>query len=617
MPLCMNWLKTNFMKDSFMNESPSRELRFRATAASIGVAIGSAVIVHSRASSYEAMEEKNIEPDMVEPEIERFRHVLETTRQEIITLQRQIRDKFGSREIDIFDAHLMIVDDQLLNNEVIERIRNEHLNAETAYKRTIKRYVDALQVMPDSYIKERADDVKDIASRIINHLSTDVRPAFLHSDEPHIIVALDLTPSETAMLNRETILGMAVVTGSTISHSAILARSMQLPALVGLPMEAYEAIRQAEKPQVILDGGGGEIIINPTPETVMHYQERIEQNRDFKARLSAEKNLPAETVDGHRIRLMANLGSMEEIDGITNSGASGIGLFRTEYMFMNKDSLPTEEEQYRTYCELARRMPDVPLVVRTLDIGGDKLDSHIDSVVESNPFLGLRAIRLCLKSRRDLFRAQMRAILRASAHGDIRIMYPMISCAEEVREIQEFVGGLMRELTGEGHDFNRGIKTGIMIEVPAAALLAHTLAPMVDFFSLGTNDLIQYTMAIDRTNERVSYLYQPTHPAVLELIQRTVAAGHDHRVETAICGEIAGNPLYTPLLVGMGVEELSMNPGSVGAIRRVIRRLDQREAEIATAKALRCSTAEDALNISLQLLRQAAPDIAELVAPRL
>jgi phosphotransferase system enzyme I (PtsI) len=598
-----------------MSNSLFQELKFRGIPASAGVAIGNAVIVHSRTSSYEDMKEKTIEPAMAEAEVERFKHVLDTTRQEIIAMQRQIRNKFGSREIDIFDAHLLIVDDQMLKNEVVERIRNEHLNAETAYKRTIKRYIDALLVMPDSYIKERADDIKDVASRIINHLSTSDKPAFLYSAEPHIIIAMDLTPSETAMFNRETILGMAVVTGSTISHSAILARSMQLPALVGLPLEAYEAIRRAGEPQVIIDGATGDIIINPAPETMTRYRERIEQNHDFEIRLSAEKNLPVETLDGHRIKLMANLGSADEIDGITHSGAAGVGLFRTEYMFMNRDTLPTEEEQYHTYSELTRRMPDAPLVVRTLDIGGDKLASHIDAMVEANPFLGLRAIRLCLKARKDIFRTQMRAVLRASAHGDIRVMYPMISCTEEVREIQELVKELMRELTAEGHAFNRNIKTGIMIEVPAAALLAYTLAPMVDFFSLGTNDLIQYTMAIDRTNDRVSYLYQPTHPAVLELIQRTIAAGRDHRIETAICGEIAGNPLYTPLLVGMGIEELSMSPGSIGVIRRVIRKLNKREAEVAVSKALRGSTAEDALEISLKMLRQAAPDIAELVMP--
>ncbi len=417
------------------------------------------------------------------------------------------------------------------------------------------------------------------------------------------------------MFNRETILGIAVVTGSTTSHSAILARSMQIPALVGLPIEAYEMIRQAGEAMVIIDSGFGEIIINPLPETIAQYKKRIEQNRDFEIQLSAEKNLPAQTTDGHPIRLLANLGSADEMDEITHSGASGVGLFRTEYMFMNKDTLPTEEEQYRIYRDLTRRMPNAPLVVRTLDIGGDKLDSHIDATIEANPFLGLRAIRLCLKSRPDIFRTQMRAILRASVHGDIRVMYPMISCTEEVHEVQALEAELMKELAKEGYEFNREIKTGIMIEVPAAALIAYSLASMVDFFSLGTNDLIQYTIAIDRTNDRVSYLYQPTHPAVLELIQRTVAAGRENNIETAICGEIAGNPLYTPLLVGMGINELSMSPGSLGIVRRVIRKLDKREAELAVAEALRCTTAEDALAISLRLLRKVAPDIAELVLP--
>ncbi len=598
-----------------MSDSTTQELRFRAIAASAGVAIGKAIIVHSRSTSYDDMEEKVVEPSMVEGEVERFKYAIELTRQEIIAMQRQIRDKFGSKETGIFDAHLMIVEDQLLSNEVIERIRNAHESAETAYKHTIKRYVNALQAMSDSYIKERADDIKDVASRVINQLSNAEKPTFLYTSEPRIVVALDLTPSETAMFNRETILGVAVVTGSTTSHSAILARSMQLPALVGLPHEAYEAVRAAVEPTLIIDGNFGEMIINPTQETIAQYRERMALDRNFELELTREKNLPVNTVDGHQIKLLANLGHAEEVKGIADSGASGVGLFRTEYMFMNTETLPTEEEQYRTYRELAQALPGAPVVIRTLDIGGDKLASHIDAVVESNPFLGLRAIRLCLQARRDIFRTQMRAILRASAHGDIRVMYPMISCAEEVREIQEFVDDLKRELTLEGIDFNRDIKTGIMIEIPAAALIAYTLAPMVDFFSIGTNDLIQYTIAIDRTNDRVAYLYQPTHPAVLELIQRTIAAGRNHQIETSICGEIAGNPLYTPLLVGMGIDELSMSAGSIGVIRRVIRKLEKREAEIAVAEALRSNTAEEALNVSIRLLRKAAPDIAELVVP--
>ncbi len=595
-----------------MDDLPRMEIKFRAVSASHGIGIGKAVIVHSRASSYDMLEEKSILPSEVDEEIERFKDALKTTREEMIEMQRQFRDKFGSKEIEIFDAHLMIVDDQMLNNEVIDRIRRENLNAETAYKRTINRYVTALMAMSDSYIRERVDDIRDVASRLINHLSLTERPLILPEGEPRIVVAIDLTPSETALFNREQILGMAVVTGSTTSHTAILARSMQLPALVGLPHEAYDTIRDNHDPLVIIDGNIGEIIINPNPETLEVYQGHIDQGKEFERQLEAEKNLPAQTADGFKIKLLCNLGNALEIGSVIHSAAGGIGLFRTEYMFMNTETLPSEEEQYRIYRDLTLQMPDQPLVIRTLDIGGDKLESHIDATVEANPFLGLRAIRLCLHSRQDIFRTQLRAILRASAHGDIRIMYPMISCVEEVREINGLVEELKKELIREGSDFNRDLKTGIMIEVPAAAMVAYSLAPLVDFFSIGTNDLIQYTIAIDRTNDRVSYLYQPTHPAVLELIQRTISAGNDHDIETSICGEIAGNPLYTPLLVGMGINELSMSPGLLGVIRRVIRNLNKKEAEIAVAEALRANTAEEALQISVALLRKATPDIAEL-----
>lgn len=589
-----------------MDAQSRPELKFQAIAASPGIAIGPAFLIPPRISSYDGVTEWKIPPNQIDQELARFAQSLEISRQEVVYMQQRVQDKFDSREAGIFDAHLLIIDDQMLNTEV-KTLIERGVNAEAAYKRIIARYINAIETMADGYIRERAHDIKDIASRVIANLNQKERAILEQPDTQHIIISHDLTPSETALMNRKMILGFAVETGSTTSHTAILARSMQMPAIVGLPREAFSQIGNGSP--TIIDGNSGELIVNPTQKTIDYYQQRIGVAHDLAIELDGERDFVVETTDHHQIKLLGNLETPEDFGAVVQAGASGIGLFRTEYMFINTGSLPTEDEQYEIYRNLTQHMPDLPLVIRTLDIGGDKLESRIDSTLEANPFLGLRAIRLCLKSRKDIFRAQLRAILRASAHGDIRIMLPMISCVEEVVEVKEYLGTLMRELETENIAFNQDIKLGIMIEVPSAALIANLLAPLVDFLSIGTNDLIQYSIAIDRNNDRVAYLYQPTHPAVLELIQRTVTAAHKHGIKVSVCGEMAGNPLYTPILVGMGVHELSMSACSVGIVRRVIRKLNKKNAEQAVAQALNCATAEDALKIFTNLLRRSASDV--------
>lgn len=594
-----------------MNVNP-HELKFQAVAASPGIAIGQAFIILPQVSSYENVLERAIPESQIDSEIERFNRALEQCRQQIINMQQRVQDKFDSREAGIFDAHLLIADDQILNDEV-KTLIGKGVNAEAAYKRVITRYVNAIESIPDSYIRERANDIKDIASRVINNLTRESTPVVKPPDTPHIVIAHDLTPSETALMDRKTILGFAVETGSTTSHTAILARSMQMPAIVGLPHEAFTEIKNGS--MIIVDGGNGELFVNPAQETLDFYRERIALEHNFAISLAGERSLPAQTTDNYEVKLYGNLETAEDLSAIIESGAGGVGLFRTEYMFINTAVLPSEDKQYQIYSDLARRIHGAPLVIRTLDIGGDKLESRIDATMEANPFLGLRAIRLCLKSRIDIFRAQLRAILRASIHGDIRVMFPMISCVEEVIEIKSFVAKMMSELKSENIAFNQDIKLGIMIEIPSAALIAEKLAPLVDFFSIGTNDLIQYSIAIDRNNDRVAYLYQPTHPAVLELIHRTVCAARNHGIAVSICGEMAGNPIYTPLLVGMGVHELSMGPNSIGIIRRIIRMMNKKDAETAVAKALKCTTAEEALKVSAGILRSIAPDMVGLGMP--
>lgn len=592
-----------------MDAKSRSELTLQAIAASPGIAIGPAFLIPPRISSYDSVTEWEVSPNRIDQEVARFERSLELTRQEVIYMQQRVQDKFDSSEAGIFDAHLLIIDDQMLNAEV-EALIKRGVNAEAAYKRIIARYINAIETMSDGYIRERAHDIKDIASRVIGNFNQKERAILEQPDTPHIIITHDLTPSETALMNRKMILGFAVETGSTTSHTAILARSMQMPAIVGLPHENFSKIKNGAL--TIIDGNNGELIINPKQETIDYYQQRIGLAHDLAIELAGERDLVVETTDHHQIKLLGNLETPDDFAAVAQAGASGIGLFRTEYMFINTGSLPTEDEQYKIYRDLVLRMPDAPLVIRTLDIGGDKLESRIDSTLEANPFLGLRAIRLCLKSRKDIFRTQLRAILRASAHGDIRIMLPMISCVEEVIEVKEYLGTLMTELKTEGIAFNQEIKLGIMIEVPSAALIADLLAPLVDFLSIGTNDLIQYSIAIDRNNDRVAYLYQPTHPAVLELIQRTISAAHKHGIKVSVCGEMAGNPLYTPLLVGMGVHELSMGARSIGVIRRVIRKSNKKDMEVAAAQALICSTAAEALKISSNLLQRTVSDVVSV-----
>jgi phosphotransferase system enzyme I (PtsI) len=402
----------------------------------------------------------------------------------------------------------------------------------------------------------------------------------------------------------------AIETGTNTSHTAILARSMEIPAVVGIPGEIFATLNNDD--EIIVDGYIGTVITNPSQKTKELYKMKAEEEGRFYIDLIRESRLRPETVDGFTIQLASNIETINDIQAAKKFGTCGVGLFRTEYMYLNSNRLPSEDEQYETYKKLILDMNGEPVVVRTLDIGGDKLDQNISSHVEQNPFLGLRAIRLCLRERRDLLRTQLRAILRASAYGNLKIMFPMISCVEEVQEAKEFMDEIKEELAGLKIDHNTHIETGIMIETPSAALMAEKLAKIVDFFSIGTNDLVQYTMAIDRSNEKVAYLYHPANPAILELIKRVVDAARRNNIWVSLCGQMAGNPKYTPLLVGMGIHELSMSPISLGAVRRIIRKLTMHEAEKAVEEALKCSTADEALEVSLELLQKISPDITEL-----
>ena len=593
-----------------MPDSRSKEKVYHGIGASPGIAIGKVLLIKEHSTSYVKPAEVKIKSKDVDAEIDRFDNALDKTRNELEDLQKRVQNKLHANEASIFDAHLLIVDDQMLQHEVQDNIRNHLVGAECAFFKTMERYVTAISVMQDDYIKERVADIKDVASRILSNLQETNRPALDHLEGMRIIIAHDLTPSDTVMLDRDKVQAFAIESGSNTSHTAILARSMQIPAVVNISGHIVDELEN--NMDIIVDGFIGTIIANPSEKTLKAYQHKAKEEGRFYIDLIRESRLRPETLDGFTVQLASNIETLDDIQTAKKFGTSGVGLFRTEYMYIGKRQLPTEEQLVETFTSLVNEMNGEPVIVRTLDIGGDKYSQNLSLRKEANPFLGLRAIRLCLHECQDVFRTQLRALLRAGACGNLKIMLPMISCLEEVLEVKKLMEKLKEELFREKLPFNRDIEVGIMIETPAAALLAEDFAKIVDFFSIGTNDLIQYTIAIDRDNERVAYLYEPTHPAILQLIKRVVDAAKKNRIWVSVCGQMASSPQYVPLLLGLGVHELSMAPISLGAVRRIIRKLKMHEAEETAEKALKCSNARDALNVSLELLKKISPEVTDL-----
>lgn len=592
-----------------MPAAKNKEEVFHATAASLGIAIGPALVIRELSKSYVEPEDRIISTADAELEVKRFYAALDQARDELEELRIRIQGSLDEREANVFDAHLMIVDDKMLMGEIEDMIRHRQHCAEYSFFKIVERYVTAISVMPDPYIKERAEDIKDVASRVLGILLNRKGVALDKLTERSIIVAHDLSPSATAMLDREKVLAFVIETGSNTSHTAILARSMQIPAIVG----AHEVLKNVENgDQLIIDGFVGTIIAFPETKTKELYEDKSNREEKFYVDLMRESKFRSETTDGFAIQLAANLESLDEVQPAIKFGMYGVGLFRTEYLYMTSGKRPNEEDLFNTFRSLMAELNGKPAVIRTLDIGGDKLTDNISTKNEANPFLGLRAIRLCLKQELILLREQIRAILRASAYGDLKIMFPMVSCCEEMIELRGIVQECMNELDREGRNFNKNIEVGIMIETPAAVAVADTLAEMVNFFSIGTNDLVQYTSAIDRDNEAVAYLYRPEHPAILRMIHQVVMAARSSGIWVSVCGHMAGDPRYTPLLIGLGVHELSMSPVSIGAIRRVIRQLSLHEAENVATRAMQCRTSEDALNESLAMLNQISTDITAL-----
>jgi phosphotransferase system enzyme I (PtsI) len=541
-------------------------------------------------------------------EVNRLERALVQTRQQILDVQRKVSEGMGAQEAGIFDAHLLVLEDRTLLDEVVRVIQEQKVNAEHAWHTVAERYAATLSAIEDEYLRERAADMRDVTTRVLNNLlGLEEEAELRHLKEPCIIVSHDLTPSNTAQFDKRNVLGFVTDVGSRTSHTAIMARSLRIPAIVGLKDVSTQLVTGQ---YALLDGHNGVLVVNPTDQTLFEYGQLILRQATLQQRLHDLLREPAVTLDGHRVLLNANIEQAADSEQVKANGADGVGLFRTEYLFLNREHLPDEEQQYRDYRAAAAALKPLPVVIRTLDLGGDKFLAHMQMPTELNPFLGWRAIRISLQER-DIFRAQLRAILRASAEGNIRMMYPMISGLEELKQANALLEEYKAELRQENIPFDEHLEVGAMIETPSAAMVADSLAKRVKFFSIGTNDLIQYSLAVDRLNEKIAHLYEPTHPAIVRLIKATVDAAHQQKVRVSVCGEMAGDPVLAPLLLGLGVDELSAAPSLVPSLKFLIRRLKLSEARELAAFALTCESASEILARCQELTRAIAPTLFE------
>jgi phosphotransferase system enzyme I (PtsI) len=513
-------------------------------------------------------------------------------------MQQRIAESIGAKDAAIFDAHLLVVEDRTLIDEVLRKLETELCNVEWVFQEVATSYAETLNKIDDPYLRERALDIQDVTKRVIRNLQGKAPKAFLGLSEPHILVAHNLTPSDTATMNKELVLGLATDLGSRTSHTAIMARSLNIPAVVGL----HDITEKLETGQhVLLDGTNGLVVVNPMPETLAHYGEIELRRVKVVAQLKGLRETKSTTRDGRHIVLSANIELPDDVEAVAANGAEGIGLYRTEFLYLNRNNLPTEDEQYETYRKVAERVRPDPLIIRTFDLGGDKLArGTVDISDELNPFLGWRAIRFCLENI-DIFKTQLRAILRASAVGNVKIMFPMISGLEELRRAISILNECKSELRASKIDIGEKTEVGAMIEIPSAAISADALAREVDFFSIGTNDLIQYALAVDRVNERIAHLYEPTHPAVLRLLKMIADAAHAHHIWVGVCGEMAGDIALIPLLLGLGVDELSASATLVPRVKRAVQSLAIPECQQLVDEALKLETPSKILALCLEL----------------
>lgn len=553
-------------------------------AASAGIAVARAFIL--KHPDYTITKTSISDP---EAEVAKLNDALAKSSAELQTIKERTLAELGEKKAEIFASHLLILEDPELINPVIDKIRQESVNADYALNEVATQFIEMFENMKSAYLQERAADMRDVTKRLLNHLLGIhyVSPAEIN--EEVIVIAEDLTPSDTAQLNRKYVKGFTTNIGGRTSHSAIMARSLEIPAVVGTKNVMTE-VNSGDL--VIVDGLNGDVLINPSEAEVAEYVHKQEAYDLQIAEWKKLRDKPTISADGKHVELAANIGTPNDVNGVIENGGEGVGLYRTEFLYMGRDKLPSEEIQYNAYRTVLENMKGKPVVVRTLDIGGDKELPYLELPKEMNPFLGFRAIRLCL-DRQDIFRTQLRALLRASVHGDLRIMFPMIATLGEFRAARDLLLEEKAKLREEGKEVSDNIQLGIMVEIPSTAVLADQFAKEVDFFSIGTNDLIQYTMAADRMNERVSYLYQPYNPAILRLVKNVIDAAHAEGKWTGMCGEMAGDATAIPLLLGLGLDEFSMSATSILPARSQISKLSAADMKELAAKALQLGTAEE------------------------
>lgn len=585
------------------SQTPARqEERYKGTPVSPGIAIGPLLLLYA---DEHIVRKRRIRPEDVPGEITRFEAALLKTRQQIQTIRNQLASAVGEADASIFDAHLLLLEDTSLIENVKEHLQSRLVNVDFAYEQVVRNYTRKMRELDDDYFRERAADFVDVSRRVLRNLQGKAERELRELDAPSIILAHDLAPSDTAAFDRKTVLGIATEAGSRTSHSAIMARSLNLPAVVGLK----DIIGKFEPGvEVLIDGYEGLLIINPTEQTKFEYGQREQKHHDVDVQLDALRETLPLTADQRRLIVSANVEILDDLPLLKEHGAEGIGLLRTEYLFLNQDTSPSEEEQVSMYVQMAQAAKPHHLIIRTLDVGGDKKRPHLGIEQEVNPFLGYRGIRYSL-GRPEIFRTQLRAICRAGAEGNVRVMFPMVCDLTELMAARRMLDEVREELRQQNVPQAEKLEVGIMIEVPSAALTADILARHVDFFSIGSNDLIQYTLAIDRGNESVAGMYQPAHPAVLRLMQSVAEAAHRHNIWCGVCGEMAADVVLMPALIGLGMDELSATPVAVPRIKRAIQALNYEQSKLLVAKLVANESAEENQRELLSVAQQLYPEI--------
>jgi len=570
---------------------------YKGIAGSEGIAAGRAYVYKNEQAE---IDKASISAESITVELNRLDEGIRNSKAQLEELKVRVAAELDEGKAQIFEAHMMMLEDPEFVDAIKTAIKTDLANAAYAVLKTADFYISIFENIEDAYMRERAADIKDISSRLIRNIAGVSLQGLSGIGAPVIVVAHDLTPSDTALMNKHLVLGFTTDIGGGTSHTAIMARSLGIPAVLGMG-DISRKISDGD--YVIIDGLEGLVIINPDNEQQAEYKQKIREYREYRENLENQAYLPAVTIDGRRVEIAGNIGTPEDIDSVRTNGGDGVGLFRTEFLYMNRNALPTEEEQYDEYRKAAVGLEGKPIIIRTLDIGGDKKLSYLPLPEEMNPFLGWRAIRICLE-RKDIFKTQLRAILRASISGNILIMFPMISGVGEVREAKKVLEEAKTELRSENIRFDENIKVGIMVEIPSAAMTADVIAKEVDFFSIGTNDLCQYSLAVDRMNPKVSKLYQPLHPGILRLIKNVIDESHKHGKFTGMCGEMAGSIEACVILLGLGLDEFSMSAVSIPVIKNIVRKISCEKAEVIAEHALAMETPEEVLEYSREILKQ-------------